>query len=235
MMLMNDDPNATPATPDPALPILLASRSPRRLELLTAAGFEVEVRVPALDEDAVMREVLGRRRPSQLSFSTSEALVQQLAYAKARAVADQASERVVIGADTAVWLDGQMLGKPRDLVHAQHMLRALAGRSHVVATGVAMLRRTSLGYDEQRFVTSTEVEFYPLDAAQRALMAAYLLTGSPLDKAGAYGIQDQGGLFVRALRGDWGTVVGLPIAELSRRLHAWGIRPRMAAQGEGRG
>ncbi len=188
--------------------MILASQSPRRVELMSEAGYSCRV-VPAdIDESPLSRET-----PSQM--------VERLARAKAEFVANTAAEpdEVVLAADTIVAADGKKLGKPADENDARSMLAALSGRTHQVATGVCLVK----GGDVRSFVETTEVEFFELEQAETD---AYVKTGEPLDKAGAYGIQGAGGrLLVRGIRGDYYNVVGLPIARVVRELKKLGELP----------
>lgn len=178
--------------------LVLASASPRRAALLARAGYAFDV-VPAnVDE---------RRRPSE----AAAAYVARLARDKADAVAGRYPERFVIGADTAVVVDGAVLGKPRDADDAARMLRLLSGRTHQVLTGVAVRR----GARCAGAVETSVVHFAVLDAGQ---IAWYVGTGEPADKAGAYGLQGSGGRFVTRVDGSRSNVVGLPLARLERLL-----------------
>ena len=178
--------------------LVLASASPRRAALLTRAGHAFDV-VPAnVDE---------RRQPGE----PARDYVDRLARRKAAAVAARHVDRVVIGADTAVVVDGAVLGKPRDAGDAARMLRRLSGRAHQVLTGVAVRRA-------ERCVSAVEitvVHFAELDDAQ---IAWYVGTGEPSDKAGAYGLQGDGARFVTRIEGSRSNVVGLPLARLERLL-----------------
>ncbi|AEN73486.1 Maf family protein [Rhodothermus marinus] len=183
------------------VPLILASRSPRRRKLLAQLGLDFEVHPSDLDENAT-----NHRLPEQL--------VEQLALEKARAVAARFPEALTLGADTIVVLDGDVLNKPADEAEARAMLRRLSGRTHTVYTGVALVHPAS-----QREVVdyeATQVTFAPLTDAE---IDAYVATGSPLDKAGAYGIQDDyGAVFIRRIEGDYYNVVGLPLHRLYRML-----------------
>jgi len=183
------------------VPLILASRSPRRRKLLAQLGLDFEVHPSDLDENAS-----NHRLPEQL--------VEQLALEKARAVAARFPEALTLGADTIVVLDGDVLNKPADEAEARAMLRRLSGRTHTVYTGVALVHPAS-----QREVVdyeATQVTFAPLTDAE---IDAYVATGSPLDKAGAYGIQDDyGAVFIRRIEGDYYNVVGLPLHRLYRML-----------------
>lgn len=120
---------------------------------------------------------------------------------------------IVLGSDTIVVLDGQIMGKPKDAEDAARMLRGLSGRTHHVYTGVALLSAKR----QDVFYSVTEVEFYPLTEEE---IQNYIATGEPMDKAGAYGIQGRGAVLVKGIRGDYFTVVGLPVAETARHLKA---------------
>jgi septum formation protein len=197
--------------------LILASGSPRRRELLAGLGLEFTVQPSDVDEEAVVDQA----RPGH-----PEEIVTLLAEAKARAVARETRESaLVIGADTIVWLDGQALNKPRDEDDAVRMLLLLAGRAHRVYTGIALV---SAGDCVLRpAVTAfemTDVEFHPMTESEAR---AYVATGEPMDKAGAYGIQDTsiGKKLVKAVRGDYYNVVGLPLELLRNqlRLHFPGL------------
>ncbi len=192
--------------------ILLASESPRRKELLALTGLKFDTTAPAIDEAAITAEVLDGREADEPFVRVCRRLVMALALAKTEAM--QAEATVVVGADTVVVLDDQVLGKPKDRAEAEKMLRSLLGRTHTVVTGVAI----SSGDRSDVFSSETEVRFFPEDQFAEDWIDRYLDSGSPLDKAGAYGIQDEGALLVEAIDGDFYTVMGLPIGETARRL-----------------
>ena len=125
-------------------------------------------------------------------------------------------DRVVIGADTVVALDGEIMGKPADAADARRMLKKLSGNRHQVCTGVAVL------WDDRKesFVSVSQVEFYPLTDGE---IDRYIASGEPFGKAGAYAIQLGGKLLVREIQGDYSNIVGLPLAELYRRMLGWGL------------
>ncbi len=180
--------------------IILASASPRRRELLAKAGVRFSV-LPAEGE-----EHTDAAEPAQV--------VEALSASKARETAGRLQGKdpvLVIGADTVVAMDGQILGKPRDEEDAVRMLELLQGRSHHVFTGVTFLYREKEGEELKlhTFHVSTEVCFYPVS---RERILDYVKTGEPLDKAGAYGIQGLWGVYVREIHGDYNNVVGLPVA-----------------------
>ena len=185
--------------------IVLASASPRRQELLRRMGItEFDIRVPETEE--TYPEGLSPRQ-----------IVEYISREKADAAATLCTaEEIVITADTMVFLDDQRLGKPADEADALRMLTALQGRRHTVCTGVTVRQgsRAVTGSEE------TEVIFRP--ASQRELLA-YIASGEPMDKAGAYGIQGKGSLLVEGIRGDFFNVMGLPLLRLSRMLEQFGI------------
>lgn len=183
--------------------VILASQSPRRRELLTLIGVPHDV-LPA-DVDESIRA--GESPP---------ALAERLARAKAAQVARLHPDAVIIGADTIVVLDGDVLGKPLDRVDAARMLRRLSGRTHTVLTAVAVARRGAL----ESGVESVEVTFRPLSDAQ---IDAYIATHEPMDKAGAYGIQGFGAAIVDRIHGDYFAVMGLAIGRLVSLLEAVGL------------
>ena len=179
-------------------PLVLASASPRRVALLRQAGADFTVVDPGPDRDWP-----GRSEPRHG--------VRALALDKARRVAAKRAEAVVIGADTVVVLRGQRLGKPANADEARAMLGRLHGRRHEVWTGVAVVHG-----DEQRTgAECTLVHFQKLSPEE---IDRYVRSGESLDKAGAYGIQGLAGQFVRRIEGDYGTVVGLPLARLRQIL-----------------
>ena len=179
--------------------MILASQSPRRRELLGQMGFSFTVR-PAKGEELPHPELT----PAQL--------VEELARQKALEVSAEAeADDVVVAADTVVAIDGKVLGKPHDKVHAAQMLSALSGREHTVYTGVAVKRGETLLVEHE----ATQVRFRPLTEREIDL---YIQTGEPMDKAGSYGIQGYGALLVERIRGDYFNVVGLPICRLGRML-----------------
>jgi septum formation protein len=170
---------------------VLASASPRRAELLRAAGFTFSVAVADVDET---------ERPDE----SPEEYVRRLALAKAVAVSARHSGAVVLGADTTVVIDGAILAKPADAADAARMIGRLAGRAHLVHTGVALARDGEC----RAGVATTTVWFTPITEDE---IAAYVASGEPMDKAGAYGIQGAASRFVRRIDGPYDNVVGLPL------------------------
>jgi septum formation protein len=182
-------------------PLVLASTSPRRRELLHAAGFAFSIAAPDVDESA---------RPGE----SPESLARRLALAKARAVLPRVdADACVLGADTVVVIDGVLLGKPRDEAEAVEMLLQLAGRTHRVLTGFALLV-PALGFEESGVVESA----VRMHAVDRAAAERYARSGEPLDKAGAYAAQGEGGRFVADIHGSRANVIGLPLEALTPRL-----------------
>lgn len=189
------------------LELVLASRSPRRSELLQAAGIPF-VCQPADDIEAELAQQL-------LAANTDPGqYVEKLAWAKAANVAERDRQRLVLGADTIVVLDGKILEKPVDAADACQLLRRMSGRRHRVLTAIALVgsRAGREGIVEHEI---TEVEFLPITAET---IERYVATGEPLDKAGAYGIQGYGALLVRGVQGCYFNVMGLPLARLGELL-----------------
>ena len=183
--------------------LILASQSPRRRELLGLITRDFLVRPTGCDE------TLDCADPAEHAL--------QIACRKcAAALAEAGPEDAVIAADTVVYLDGLLLGKPRDPAEAAAMLSRLSGRTHTVCTGVAVAFRGGT----RNLCQQTRVTFYDLS---RGLIDWYVSTGEPMDKAGAYGIQGRGALLVRDIAGDYSNVVGLPVAALYRLLVEMGV------------
>lgn len=183
---------------------ILASASPRREEILLKAGFSFDIIPSGADEE--IKEPL-----------TPEETVCELARRKAFDVALKNKGRVVFGCDTVVAVDGKILGKPHNDAEAREMLNDLSGKAHIVCTGVCIT-------DTEKtvvFCDTTEVIFYDLS---RETIDSYIATKEGTDKAGSYGIQGFGSLLVREIRGDYFSVMGLPVAKAARALAAFGIK-----------
>jgi septum formation protein len=180
---------------------VLASQSPRRAELLRAAGIEFTIRVAEIDETPRAGE-------------NPHDYVLRVAEAKADAVPAHETE-IVLAADTSVVLGDEIMGKPRDTAEAARMLRALSGRRHEVITGICLKRSKEVIRD----VAVTAVWFAPLTDAE---IAGYVASGEPMDKAGAYGIQGLASRFIDRIDGSYSNVVGLPVALTCRRLFQLG-------------
>jgi septum formation protein len=195
--------------------VILASASPRRRELLTLVGIEHEVRPADVDE-------------SQLAGETPVAHAERLARAKAHTVAEHEPGAVVIAADTIVVVDGDVLGKPRDGRDAHAMLRRLSGRTHTVLTAIAVARESRT----ESAVESVDVTFRPLSDEE---IDAYIATGEPMDKAGAYGIQGYGATIVERVDGDYFSVMGLGLRRLVELLERVGAPYRFGPGVSGSG
>jgi septum formation protein len=184
-------------------PLILASASPRRSELLRRMGLKFRV-VPS-DVPEVQHPQLTAREMAHIN-----------ACRKARAVAKQFPEALVLGADTLVYLDTALFGKPATLEQAFEMLGQLQGRTHQVVTAICLLH---LDKHRQRvFAETTAVTFRPLDPVE---IRRYIARVNPLDKAGAYAIQEEGDLIVEGISGSYSNVVGLPVEKLREELNAW--------------
>jgi septum formation protein len=189
--------------------LILASSSPRRAEILRDAGIAFDVRAPQIEE-------------ARLPNEGAEKMVARLAEAKARAAAESSGEKnsvIIIGADTAVELDGEIFGKPRDAADAREMLSYLSGRTHYVVTGIYVLRLPDGA--ARSAVETTAVTFARLDQKE---IDAYVTSGEPLDKAGGYAIQGRAGRYIPRVEGCYFNVVGLPLARLYALLDELGWR-----------
>ena len=185
--------------------LVLASGSPRRADILRAAGWLFDICAPDIDES---------RRPGE----DAVAYVERLALAKAKAGAVLNPSRVVVGADTIVLIDGEILGKPRDEDDARRMLLLLSGRCHEVITGIALVRpgRHDQGSGDERVAHErTSVQFASMTEAE---IEWYLTTGEAMDKAGAYAIQGKAARFIEEIEGDYLNIVGLPVRLLYKLL-----------------
>lgn len=176
--------------------LILASGSPRRAEIMQSVGWEFEKAVPDIDE-------------TELPGEAPEVYVQRLARTKAEVVAANFPGRIVLGADTTVVIDDQIIGKPVDMADARRMLSMLSGRLHEVLTGVAVVTNGETRVGLQR----TMVKFVQLSDSEITFLAE---RGDPLDKAGAYAVQAQAALFIEGMEGDYWNVVGLPISLVYR-------------------
>ena len=186
-------------------PVVLASSSPRRRELLEKTGLEFIVDAAEINEDH------GRRMKSR-------ELAKTISMEKAKAVAARHPHSIIIAADTFGLLGGRMLGKPRDKDEARDMLGRMAGKRHMVVTGFTILD-TETGKTVSKAV-ETKVYLRKLAGEE---IEAYVRTGEPLDKAGAYAIQGLGALLVEKIEGDYYNVIGLPLSSLARELKKFGV------------
>ena len=213
-------------------------------------GLSFEVITSHVDEDAVEASVLQHFSDEEIRadmYKIAEAVAMAQAHAKAEAVLASVSEAddlpgsaetagadrafgavdvIVIGSDTVVVTEDEILGKPEDEADARRMLTKLSGKTHRVYTGVAILKKcggeSSLssedGVQSRCFSAFADVKFHDLDALQEKEIERYIAGGSPMDKAGAYGIQDEGALLIDSIAGDYYAVVGLPVAQVNREL-----------------
>ena len=186
--------------------IILASGSPRRKELLAQVGISFEI-VKAEGEEII-------------NTTVPEEAVKELSRQKAREVAARTDGDVVIGADTVVAADHEILGKPKDQEDAVRMIRMLQGRTHQVLTGVTVILRDGVRKKEICCVETTHVHVYPMTEEQ---IRDYVASGEPMDKAGAYGIQGLFAAYVSGIEGDYNNVVGLPVGRLYQEVLAAGI------------
>lgn len=190
--------------PDTPPPIVLASQSPRRAELIARLGLEFDIQPADIDESY---------RPGE----TPPAHAERLAREKAEALAATHPHALVVGSDTIVVIDGDVLGKPRDRAHAIEMLTRLSGRDHEVCTGIAVAKDGRVESGLER----VHVRFRRLDP--RAC-EQYVDTGEPMDKAGAYGIQGFGSAIVEGIEGDYFAVMGLPVVRMLGLFERFGWR-----------
>lgn len=185
--------------------IILASKSPRRIQLLGDIGISDFEVVPSLSEEAPDPAL------------TPEEAVCRISLSKARDVAQRCGENaLVIAADTLVYVDGTPVGKPHDEAEAHRMLRRLSGREHTVVTGVALI-------DGDRTLCEAERSEVRFRAMTEEEISWYIATGEPMDKAGAYGAQGVGAIFVEGITGDFFNVMGLPVCRLVKMLYAMGF------------
>ena len=184
--------------------MILASQSPRRKELLGFITSDFRV-IPAVGEE---------KSPKGAS---PEETVLKLSKQKAEDIFAEHKGEIIVAADTIVSIDGEILGKPRDEKHAAEMLRKLSGRVHSVFTGVCVIFGDGKIENVENFAEETKVEFYELTDKE---IADYIATGDPMDKAGAYGIQEKGAANVKGIVGDFYNVMGLPVGRLARVLRS---------------
>ena len=191
-----------------SVPIILASKSPRRRELFSLIAPEFSIEVSHAEETLVLPE-----------FQTPEEEPEFLARAKAMEIASRHPGCLIVGADTIVLCPDEtgrlvVLGKPADKEDARAMLRLLSGKRHYVVTGCCL----ALDQKMTSFRVRTAVDFFPLTEEE---IDRYVETGEPMDKAGAYGIQGKGSLLIQGIEGDYFTVVGLPVSRLNREIHSF--------------
>lgn len=184
--------------------LILASGSPRRKELLELCGIPFEVEVADIDERLDLAADL-------------EDEIKKLAYRKAEKVFENHPDAIVIGSDTIVVIDQEVLGKPKTDENARIMLKKLSGKVHQVITGVCVLSAERC----ESFAVSTDVEFFPLSEEE---ISDYVATKEPLDKAGGYGIQGKGALLIKGINGDYYSVMGFPISRVNQVLNHYLVR-----------
>ena len=184
-------------------PLILASASPRRAELLRQLKLDFQV-IPGNAAEMVYEHL------------SPWELCQLNAHRKARVVAKKHPDALVLGADTLVFLDEDILGKPANIADARRMLARLQGKTHQVVTGISLIHMRE--FRERIFAVSTDVTFRPLTSGQ---INDYLSEMNPLDKAGAYAIQEHGELIVSEISGSYSNVVGLPVEKVGEELKAW--------------
>jgi septum formation protein len=183
--------------------IILASKSPRRKQILEQVGLDFTVEVSDFDE-------------TQIKFKTPQEMVKKLSLEKAKIIAKKNPNAIIIGADTDVVLNNEILGKPKSKQDAVRILKLLSGKAHEVITGFTVISGNKV---VTKHVTS-KVKFKKLTDAE---IKAYVKTGEPMDKAGGYGIQEKGGLFIEDIQGDYSNIVGLPIFAVSEVLKQFGV------------
>lgn len=180
--------------------LILASSSPRRKELINLLGLPFKIVVKEVEE----------KLEQKLS---AEENVKALALLKAMTVAKEEDDNLVIGCDTVVSLDGVVIGKPKDPLDAKRILKQLSGKKHKVCTGVAII-----GIQDNIHIVFCETTYVHMKALSEAEIDFYISTGEPLDKAGAYGIQGAGALYIEGIEGDYYNVMGLPVHRLYETL-----------------
>lgn len=195
------------------IPIILASNSPRRKELLERAGYTFTVMPSDCDESTDIR--FPKDMVMELAGRKAENVYKKVC-ADRSGMEAEAQPFIVIGSDTVVALNGRILGKPVDYDDAYNTLNSLSGQTHNVYTGVSIIYYDGEKCRTKTFYENTEVTFYPMTHEE---IVGYLATGDPFDKAGSYGIQTQGGLFVKEIKGSYDNVVGLPLSRLYHELN----------------
>ena len=191
--------------------VILASASPRRLDLLRQAGIEPEV------EPSHVVEVIRSTKPDEVVMELSRQKAEDIA------ALHTGEDAIVIGADTVVAYDGKILGKPKDEADAIRMIRSFQGKVHQVYTGVTVLIKKNGKWEDISFSESTDVSFYPVSDEE---IRTYIASGEPMDKAGSYGIQGGFGIYVKEIRGEYTNVVGLPVGRLFYEMKKHGIELR---------
>ncbi|HUD04551.1 MAG TPA: Maf family protein [Patescibacteria group bacterium] len=183
--------------------IILASKSPRRKKILEQVGLNFEVMVSDFDE-------------TKIKFKTPQEMVEKLSLAKAKLIAKKNPGAIIIGADTTVIFKKEIIGKPKSKADAFRILRLLSGNTHEIVTGFTVIKGS-------KSITKHVISKVKFKKLSNAEIKAYVATGEPMDKAGGYGIQEKGGLFMENITGDYFNVVGLPIFAVAQALKQFGV------------
>ncbi len=192
-------------------PLILASASPRRSELLECAD------IPFVVRSADVEEISDSDDPADYAEEVSRMKAEAVA---AQISCEEGEETVILGADTVVSVEGRILGKPKDEAEALEMLKQIQGGTHKVITGVTLCVRSKNGLNSRTFHEATSVSVYPISDEQ---LKKYIATGEPMDKAGAYAIQGRFSRYIRHIKGDYSNVVGLPIGHVFKELKNLGL------------
>lgn len=198
--------------------LILASQSPRRRELLAMITTDFEVQVADIDEKAIANELL-QNNADKPFLALATQLVEELAKKKAEKIFALNPDSIVIGADTVVLDEHQILGKPADEADAYATLRSYFGKKHSVVTGVHIMTDTS----QRTFSVKSEVEFCEWSEAIDKQVWTYIRSGSPMDKAGAYGIQDMPSIWIKEVSGNYSSIIGLPTSHVNQALITLGV------------
>lgn len=193
--------------------IILASNSKRRQELLKYIVEDFEIIVSDIDEEAILNETI--KMSFQDNFEKYCKICENIALKKCEKVAFENKNSIIISADTVVYDEREIFGKPKDFQDAVDMLEYLSGKEHIVQTSFCIYKNGIFNLYSEK----TKVIFNPLDIVQKKLIREYVENDKPYDKAGAYGIQDRGSLLIKKFNGDYFNVVGLPISRLNRILN----------------
>lgn len=189
--------------------IILASQSPRRRELLALAGYDFEVIVSEVDEK------ITKNLPDEIAEDLSRQKAEDVLNIATKKYGNEVADYMIIGADTVVSVDGEILGKPKDREDAYRMLSMLQGRGHQVYTGVTIAWKEQTGIKSCTFSECTDVYFYPMTDEE---IWAYIESKDCNDKAGSYGIQGPCAIHIKEIKGDYNNVVGLPISRLYQEI-----------------
>lgn len=197
--------------------IILASNSPRRRELLKMCNIDFEIVTEEIDEEKITEDIMSKCK-FETTYEMADEITKSLAYYKGKGIFEKNPDSIVISSDTLVVDEIGILGKPKSEEEAYSMLRRLSGKTHRVYTAVAIFGGNTR--DHEVFTEVSSVRFYDYDEDMERIISDYVKSGSPMDKAGGYGIQDYGGLLVKEVSGDYYTIVGLPLSRVYRRLMA---------------